>query len=81
MNVRRPSEFALEKVLVDEVTALRAELEGETNEAERPTKKAQLDEKYRIEMARVPPADYDKFGQFAGEVDLVQGREMLAEKK
>lgn len=40
-----------------------------------------IDEKYRIEMARVPPQDYDKFGQFAGEVDLVQGREMLAEKK
>jgi type VI secretion system protein VasG len=35
-----------EKVLVDEVTKLRAELEGETNEAERPTKKAQLDEKW-----------------------------------
>jgi len=38
-------------------------------------------ERYRIEMARVPPKDYEKFGAFAGEVDLVQGREMLAEKK
>lgn len=40
-----------------------------------------IEESYRIEMARVPPADYERFGQFAGEVDLVQGREMLAEKK
>lgn len=40
-----------------------------------------IDESYRIEMARVPPQDYEKFGAFAGEVDLVQGREMLAEKK
>ncbi|MBL8951890.1 MAG: hypothetical protein JNK82_13995 [Myxococcaceae bacterium] len=40
-----------------------------------------IDETYRIEMARVPPADYERFGQFAGEVDLVQGRELLAEKK
>ncbi|MBK7857483.1 MAG: hypothetical protein IPJ65_02435 [Archangiaceae bacterium] len=40
-----------------------------------------ITERYRIEMARVQPKDYDKFSQFAGEVDLVQGREMLAEKK
>jgi len=40
-----------------------------------------IEESYRIEMARVPPADYGRFEQFAGEVDLVQGREMLAEKK
>jgi tetratricopeptide (TPR) repeat protein len=40
-----------------------------------------IDERYRIEMARVPPSDYEKFGAFAGEVDLVQGRELLAEKK
>jgi hypothetical protein len=40
-----------------------------------------IDESYRIEMARVPPKSYEKFGQFAGEIDLVQGREMLAEKK
>jgi hypothetical protein len=36
-------------------------------------------EKYRVEMARVPPKEYERFGEFAGEVDLVQGREMLAE--
>ena len=35
-----------EKVLVDEVTKLRAELEGEANEADRPAKKAALDEKW-----------------------------------
>jgi hypothetical protein len=39
-----------------------------------------IEESYRIDMARVPPGDYERFGQFAGEVDLVQGREMLAEK-
>ncbi len=39
-----------------------------------------INEKYRLEMARVPPKDYEKFGAFAGDVDLVQGREILAEK-
>ncbi len=40
-----------------------------------------IDESYSIEAARVPPADYEEFGKFAGEVDLLQGRELLAEKK
>lgn len=39
-----------------------------------------IDEHYRIEMARVPPKDYERFGVFAGEVDLVQGRDLLAQK-
>jgi tetratricopeptide (TPR) repeat protein len=38
-------------------------------------------EKYHVDMARVPPKDYERFGAFAGEIDLVQGREMLAETK
>jgi type VI secretion system protein VasG len=38
--------WAKEKVLVDEVTKLRADLEGELNEAERPAKKAALDTKW-----------------------------------
>ncbi|MBS1150011.1 MAG: hypothetical protein H6Q89_1709, partial [Myxococcaceae bacterium] len=31
--------------------------------------------------ARVPPKDYDEFARFAGEVDLIQGRDLLIEKK
>jgi hypothetical protein len=42
--------------------------------------KVQIAEQYRVDMARVPPTDYERFGAFAGEVDLVQGREMLAEQ-
>ncbi|HEX2891263.1 type VI secretion system ATPase TssH [Vineibacter terrae] len=38
--------WAKEKVLVDEVTQLRADLEGELNEDERPAKKAALDAKW-----------------------------------
>jgi len=40
-----------------------------------------LEEDYRLEMARVPPKDYDEFAHFAGEVDLIQGRDLLVEKK
>ena len=40
-----------------------------------------LDEDYALSMARVPPKDYDEFARFAGEVDLIQGRDLLVEKK
>jgi hypothetical protein len=43
--------------------------------------KVSIAEKYRIDMARVPPKEYERFGAFAGEIDLVQGRELLAETK
>ncbi|HEX4621718.1 MAG TPA: hypothetical protein VH208_09145, partial [Myxococcaceae bacterium] len=40
-----------------------------------------VDEKFRLNMARVPVDTYDDFAQFAGEVDLVQTRELVVEKK
>ncbi|MBL9038086.1 MAG: hypothetical protein JNG84_06200 [Archangium sp.] len=40
-----------------------------------------IDEEVRIQQARVSPRDYEAFGQFAGEVDLVQGRDVLIEKR
>ena len=39
-----------------------------------------LEEDYRLSMARVAPKDYDEFARFAGEVDLIQGRDLLVEK-
>jgi cellulose synthase operon protein C len=43
--------------------------------------KVLVDEQFRLNMSRIPVADYDDFAQFAGEVDLVQTRELLVEKK
>jgi tetratricopeptide (TPR) repeat protein len=40
-----------------------------------------VEEELRVEMARIPPRDYEQFGHFAGEVDLIQTRDLLAEKK
>ncbi len=40
-----------------------------------------LEEDYRLSMARVPPKDYDDFARFAGEVDLIQGRDLLVERR
>lgn len=39
-----------------------------------------IDEDYRLRQARVPVEQYEVFGQFAGEVDLVQGRDLVLEK-
>ncbi len=39
-----------------------------------------LEEDYRLSMARVPPKAYEEFAHFAGEVDLIQGRDLLVEK-
>lgn len=39
-----------------------------------------LEEDYQLSMSRVPPKDYLEFARFAGEVDLIQGRDMLVEK-
>lgn len=40
-----------------------------------------VDEDYRLDQARVAPKDYDRFAQFAGEVDLLQQRDLLIERK
>jgi hypothetical protein len=40
-----------------------------------------VEEEFRLTQARVPPKEYDAFGQFAGEVDLVQQRDLLFQKK
>lgn len=35
-----------------------------------------VDETYRVDMARIPTAEYDELARFAGEVDLVQSRDL-----
>jgi tetratricopeptide (TPR) repeat protein len=40
----------------------------------------QIDEHYRLDMARIPPAQYDAFAQFAGAVDLLQSRDLIVTK-
>ncbi len=39
-----------------------------------------VDESYRLDMARITPKQYAAFAQFAGEVDLLQARDLLVEK-
>ncbi|MBI3185448.1 MAG: hypothetical protein HYZ28_25185 [Myxococcales bacterium] len=36
-----------------------------------------IEEEYRLEMARVPVDQYEDFGRFAGEVDLIQARDLV----
>jgi hypothetical protein len=36
-----------------------------------------VEENYRLDMARIPVARYDAFAQFAGEVDLLQSRDVV----
>lgn len=40
-----------------------------------------IDEAYRLDMARIPIDQYDDFARFAGEVDLIQARDLVLEKK
>lgn len=40
-----------------------------------------VEEDYRLSQSRVPPALYERFAQFAGELDLLQQRDLLIEKK
>ncbi len=40
-----------------------------------------IEETLNVPQARIAPSEYETFGQFAGEVDLVQGRDLLVEKK
>lgn len=40
-----------------------------------------VDEEFRLTQSRIPPKKYDAFVQFAGEVDLVQQRDLLFEKQ
>lgn len=41
----------------------------------------EVEEDFRLNLARVPPNQYDAFAQFAGEVDLLQARDLVLEKK
>jgi hypothetical protein len=43
--------------------------------------KLSIEEVYRLEMARVAPRDYEAFSRFAGELDLVQSRDLALVKK
>jgi len=40
-----------------------------------------VEEEYEVRMARIPPEGYEAFSEFAGQVDLVQARDLLVEKK
>jgi hypothetical protein len=40
-----------------------------------------VEEDFQLSAARIPPKEYGKFAQFAGEVDLLQGRDLLIRKK
>ncbi|MFT3840591.1 MAG: hypothetical protein QM723_26620 [Myxococcaceae bacterium] len=40
-----------------------------------------VDEDYRLDMARIPPKDYEEFGNWCGSVDVTQGRDLIVEKK
>ncbi|HEY8205906.1 MAG TPA: tetratricopeptide repeat protein [Myxococcaceae bacterium] len=40
-----------------------------------------VDELYRLEMARIAPGDYEAFSRFAGEMDLVQSRDLVLLKR
>jgi hypothetical protein len=40
-----------------------------------------VEEDFRLTQSRVPTKLYEAFGQFAGEVDLVQQRDLLFEKR
>jgi hypothetical protein len=38
-----------------------------------------INEEFRLDMARIPPAKYEEFAGFAGEVDLLQSRDLVIE--
>ena len=40
-----------------------------------------VEESYRLGMARIPVARYDGFAQFAGEVDLLQSRDVVLRRR
>jgi hypothetical protein len=40
-----------------------------------------VEERYMLRMARIPPARYEEFAIFAGELDLIQGRDLWMDKK
>ncbi|MGA9521623.1 MAG: hypothetical protein WBV82_09175, partial [Myxococcaceae bacterium] len=40
-----------------------------------------VEEEFLLDMARIPTAQYEKFGHFAGQVDLLQTRDLLLEKR
>jgi len=40
-----------------------------------------IEETFDLAQSRIPPSKYDAFAQFAGDLDLLQGRDLLLEKR
>jgi hypothetical protein len=40
-----------------------------------------IDEHYELRLGRIPPARYEDFAHFAGQVDLLQSRDLVVERK
>jgi tetratricopeptide (TPR) repeat protein len=78
-TVDLPPGYSLSQPLGEETTR---GAYGTFNRKERQEKnQIVIDESYRLEMARIPAAQYDDFTRFAAEVDLLQGRDLIVEKK
>lgn len=43
--------------------------------------KLRLEESYRLDRARISPQEYDDFVHFAGEMDLIQSRDLVFERR
>jgi hypothetical protein len=40
-----------------------------------------IEEVFHLAPSRIPPGKYDDFAQFAGDLDLLQGRDLLLERR
>jgi cellulose synthase operon protein C len=79
VNVKVPPGFALNGPLPE--TKLPSEFGSYVRREHQRGNVLHIEEEYELRMGRIPPARYDDFAHFAGQVDLLQGRDLVLEQR
>jgi cellulose synthase operon protein C len=79
VNLKLPAGFALNGPVAE--AKLPSEFGSYLRREQQQGNVLHIEEQYELRMGRIPPARYDDFAHFAGQVDLLQGRDLVLERK
>ena len=79
VNLKLPAGFALNGPIPE--AKLPSEFGSYVRREQQKGNVLHIEEEYELRMGRIPPAQYDDFAHFAGQVDLLQTRDLVLERK
>ncbi|HZA14931.1 MAG TPA: hypothetical protein VE618_10555, partial [Myxococcaceae bacterium] len=79
VTLKLPSRFALNGPVAE--AKLTSDYGSYVRRERQEANVVRIDEHYELRMGRIPPARYEDFAHFAGQVDLVQTRDLVLERR